>query len=123
MVILRDIPVVSLCEHHLVPFLGHAQIGYFPGTHIIGLSKMKRVVDAFARRLQVQERLTNQITDTLNEYLNPRGVMVVMECEHLCMTIRGVQSPGTKTVTSAVTGLFNENTEGEKEEFLRLISR
>lgn len=123
MVILRDIPVVSLCEHHMVPFLGHAQIGYFPGDKIIGLSKMKRIVDAYGRRLQTQERLTQQIMSSISDNLSARGVIVVIEAEHLCMTIRGVQAPGTKTITSAVSGLFNEDKEGEKEEFLRLISR
>lgn len=123
MVIVQDIPMTSLCEHHLVPFEGHVHVGYFPNGRVVGLSKIPRVINAFARRLQVQERLTRQICDTLHEHLEPRGVMVVVEAEHLCMTIRGVQAPGTKTITSAVTGLFNENQEGEKEEFLRLIGK
>lgn len=122
MVVVKDIPMVSLCEHHLVPFTGRAHIGYLPDGHVVGLSKFKRVVDAYARRLQVQERLTSQITDAINENIPEiRGCIVVIECEHLCMTIRGVQAPGTKTVTSAVRGAFNENQEGEKEEFFRLL--
>jgi GTP cyclohydrolase I len=123
MVIVKDIPVVSLCEHHLVPFTGKIHIGYFPNGHVAGLSKFKRLVDVYARRLQVQERLTKQIVSKTHEALEARGVFAVMECEHMCMTIRGVQAPGTTTITSAVTGLFNENKEGEKEEFLRLIGR
>ncbi len=123
MVIVKDLPVTSLCEHHLVPFVGYAHIGYFPNGRVVGLSKIARVVNAYSRRLQIQERLTKQICDALEEHLNPRGVMVVVSAEHLCMTIRGVQAPGTKTITSAVTGLFNENQEGEKEEFLRLVGK
>lgn len=122
MVIVKDIPLVSCCEHHLVPFIGHAYVGYLPVGGVVGLSKIKRVVDAYARRLQIQERLTAQIADAVEEHLGARGVMVVIQAEHLCMTIRGVQSPGTKTITSAVRGAFNKNQEGEKEEFLRLIS-
>lgn len=121
MVIVKDIPVTSLCEHHLVPFVGHAHIGYFPGEKIVGLSKFARVVNAYARRLQVQERLTRQICAAIEENLKPRGVIVVVEAEHMCMTIRGVQTPGTKTITSEVTGRFNDNLDGEKEEFLRLL--
>jgi GTP cyclohydrolase I len=121
MVIIKSIPMVSLCEHHLVPFMGHVHVGYIPSDEVVGLSKIKRVVDAFARRLQIQERLTGQIADAIDYNLHPRGVMVVIEAEHLCMTIRGVQSPGTKTVTSEVRGVFNANEEGEKEEFLRLL--
>lgn len=117
------IPVTSLCEHHLVPFVGYAHIGYFPNGRVVGLSKVARLVNAYARRLQIQERLTDQICHSLEEHLHARGVMVVVEAEHMCMTIRGVQAPGTKTITSAVTGLFNENQEGEKEEFLRLIGK
>lgn len=123
MVTQTKIPVVSLCEHHLVPFVGHAHIGYFPNGRIVGLSKLARVVQAYSRRLQIQERLTNQICTALHEHLEPRGVMVVVEAEHMCMTIRGVQAPGTKTITSALTGLFNDNQEGEKDEFLRLIGK
>lgn len=123
MVIQKDIPMVSLCEHHLVPFIGHAHVGYLPNGRVIGLSKIKRVVDVYARRLQIQERMTKQIADAIDKHLEPRGCIIVIEAEHLCMTIRGVQSPGTKTITSAVRGLFNTNAEGEKEEFLRLLGR
>jgi GTP cyclohydrolase I len=121
MIIVKDIPLVSLCEHHLVPFVGHAHVGYFPNGKVVGLSKIARVVSAYSRRLQIQERLTNQIAVAMEKNLTPRGVIVVLSAEHLCMTIRGVQAPGTKTITSAVKGLFNENKEQEKEEFLRLI--
>jgi GTP cyclohydrolase I len=123
MVILKDIPVVSSCAHHLVPFTGYAHVGYLPNGRVVGLSKVARVVAAYSRRLQIQERLTKQIADTMFEGLEARGVMVVLEAEHMCLTIRGVQAPGTKTITSAVRGVYNENKEGEKEEFLRLISR
>jgi GTP cyclohydrolase I len=122
-VAVKDVPVTSVCEHHLVPFVGYAHVGYFPNAHVVGLSKIPRLVNAFARRLQIQERLTGQIADAIDHHLNPRGVIVVVEAEHLCMTIRGVQAPGTKTLTSAVRGLFNTNEEGEKEEFFRLIGR
>lgn len=122
-VTVKDIPVTSTCEHHLVPFVGYAHIGYLPGEEVVGLSKLPRLVNAFSRRLQIQERLTKQIADTLDKFLKPRGVIVVVEAEHLCMTIRGVQAPGTKTLTSAVRGLFNTNEEGEKEEFFRLIGK
>lgn len=121
MVLVKDVPLVSTCEHHMVPFTGVAHVAYFPNGKVVGLSKIKRLVDAYAKRLQIQERLTNEIADALVEHLDPRGVMVVVEAEHLCMSIRGVQAPGTRTVTSAVRGLFNTNEEGEKEEFLRLI--
>lgn len=123
MVIVKDIPLVSCCEHHLVPFIGHAHVGYLPDGHVVGLSKIKRVVDAYARRLQIQERLTAQVASAMDRYLTPRGVMVVIEAEHLCMAIRGVQAPGTRTITSAVRGMFNENQDGEKDEFLRLIGK
>lgn len=121
MVVLKSIPVISSCEHHLVPFTGYAHVGYLPNGRVVGLSKVARVVTAFSRRLQIQERLTGQIADTLNVGLEARGVMVVIEAEHMCLTIRGVQAPGTRTITSAVRGLFNTNREGEKQEFLRLI--
>ncbi len=123
MVVVKDIPFTSTCEHHLVPFSGVAHIGYLPNGKVVGLSKLARVLHAYSRRLQIQERVTHQVAKCIERNLQPRGAMVVLEAEHLCMTIRGVQAPGTKTVTSAVTGLFNENKEGEKEEFLRLIGR
>lgn len=123
MVVQHNIPVYSLCEHHILPFAGFAHIGYIPDKRIVGLSKFKRVVDIFAKRLQVQERLTRQICDTLQEHLSPRGVIVVIEAEHFCMTMRGVQTPGTLTTTSAVTGDFLDPREGSREEFMSLLNR
>lgn len=111
MVLVRDIPLYSTCEHHLLPFLGRAHVAYIPGKHgrICGLSKLARTVDVFARRPQVQERMTSQIVDTLVEHLDPVGVIVVIEAEHLCMSMRGVQKPGAITTTSAVRGIFERN--------------
>lgn len=111
MVLVRDIPLYSVCEHHLLPFLGRAHVAYIPGKHgrICGLSKIARVVDVYARRPQVQERMTSQIADTLVEHLDPTGVLVVIEAEHLCMSMRGVQKPGAVTTTSAVRGIFERN--------------
>ena len=108
MVMVRDIPFASLCEHHLVPFMGRAHVAYIPGVdgRITGLSKLARLVDGFAHRLQVQERMTTQIADAVEHALAPKGVLVVVEAEHLCMSMRGVKKPGTLTVTSAVRGLF-----------------
>ncbi len=115
-VLVRDIEVWSCCEHHLVPFTGVAHVGYIPNAdgRITGLSKLARLVDLYAKRPQVQERLTTQVADSLMEFLEPRGVIVVFECEHLCMTMRGVRKPGSKTVTSAVRGqLRNAATRAE----------
>jgi GTP cyclohydrolase I len=111
MVMVRDIDVVSLCEHHALPFTGKAHVAYIPGKdgRITGLSKLARLVDIYARRLQVQERLTAQIADALESELDARGVLVVVEAEHMCMSMRGVRKPGATTVTSAVRGLFREN--------------
>jgi GTP cyclohydrolase I len=111
MVMVRDIPFASLCEHHFVPFTGRAHVAYIPGDdgRITGLSKLARLVEGFARRPQVQERLTSQVADALQAVLSPRGVFVVMEAEHLCMSMRGVKKPGSLTVTSAVRGLFKTN--------------
>jgi GTP cyclohydrolase I len=111
MVLVRDIPLYSVCEHHLLPFLGKAHVAYIPGKdgRICGLSKLARVVDTYARRPQVQERMTAQIADTVVEHLCPQGVMVVIEAEHLCMSMRGVQKPGAITTTSAVRGIFQRN--------------
>jgi GTP cyclohydrolase I len=111
MVMVRDIPLYSMCEHHLVPFHGKAHVAYIPGPdgRITGLSKLARLVDAFAKRPQVQERLTAQIADELEDALEPRGVLVVVEAEHLCMSMRGIRKPGSTTVTSAVRGLFRSN--------------
>jgi GTP cyclohydrolase IA len=123
MIMERDIPVQSLCEHHLLPFMGKAHVAYIPGAdgRITGLSKLARVVDAYSRRLQVQERLTTQIADTLQEVLDPRGVLVVIEAEHLCMSMRGVRKPGAVTVTSAVRGQFRDSvaTRAEAMGFIR----
>jgi GTP cyclohydrolase IA len=123
MVMVRDIPLHSLCEHHLLPFIGRAHVAYIPGDdgRITGLSKLARLVDAYARRLQVQEKLTVQIADEIDRSLNPRGVMVVIDAEHLCMTMRGVHKPGSTTVTSAVRGLFRSNV-ATREEAMRLIN-
>ena len=120
MVIVKDIEIYSLCEHHLLPFFGKAHIAYIPNGHIVGLSKIPRVVDAFARRLQVQERLTNEIRDCIQNTLNPLGVAVVMECTHLCMQMRGVQKQNSVTTTSAFTGQFLKDT--TRQEFISLIS-
>jgi GTP cyclohydrolase I len=120
MVIVKDIEVYSLCEHHLLPFFGKAHIAYIPNGHIVGLSKLPRVVDAFARRLQVQERLTNEIRDCLQETLKPLGVAVVIECAHLCMQMRGIQKQNSTTVTSAFTGEFLKDP--TRKEFISLIS-
>lgn len=108
MVLVRDIPLYSVCEHHLVPFMGRAHVAYIPGEsgRVCGLSKLARVVDVFAKRPQVQERLTSQIADTIVAHLNPAGVVVVIEAEHLCMSMRGVKKPGAITTTSAVRGIF-----------------
>ena len=120
MVIVKDIEVYSLCEHHLLPFFGKAHIAYIPNGHIVGLSKLPRVVDAFARRLQVQERLTNEIRDCIQETLNPHGVAVVIECSHLCMQMRGIQKQNSATTTSAFTGEFLKDT--TRKEFPQIIS-
>lgn len=124
MVLVRDIEVFSLCEHHLLPFRGVAHIGYIPGTsgRITGLSKLARLVEVFARRPQVQERLTSQVADLLMEQLDARGVIVVLECEHMCMAMRGIQKAGAKTVTSAVRGLFHCD-EKSRSEAMSLIIR
>jgi GTP cyclohydrolase I len=112
MVMVRDIPFASLCEHHMVPFMGRAHVAYIPGSdgRITGLSKLARLVDGFAKRLQVQERMTSQIADAIESALDPKGVLVVVEAEHLCMSMRGIKKSGTSTVTSAVRGLFRTDT-------------
>jgi GTP cyclohydrolase I len=127
MVMVRDIPMYSACEHHLIPFIGKAHVAYIPGAdgRITGLSKLARLVDAYAKRPQVQERLTGQIADEVERTLTPRGVLVVVEAEHLCMSMRGIRKPGATTVTSAVRGLFRENaaTRAEAMDFIHRGSR
>ena len=121
MVIVRDIAFYSHCEHHMVPFFGKMHVGYIPNKKVVGISKIARVVDAFARRLQIQERLTKQVADVIQEVLDPQGVIVVCEAEHLCMKMRGVKNPCADTVTSAVRGAFQELP--TRMEFLQLIGR
>lgn len=120
MVIVKDIELFSMCEHHMLPFFGKAHIAYIPNGYIVGLSKLPRVVDVFARRLQVQERLTNQIRDCIQETLQPLGVAVVIEAQHLCMQMRGVQKQNSLTTTSAFTGEFEKDS--TRSEFIRLIA-
>ncbi len=119
-VVVKDIEIYSLCEHHMLPFLGKAHIGYIPNGTIVGLSKIPRVVECFARRLQLQERLTSQIKDCLQEVLNPLGVAVVIEAQHLCMSMRGIQKQNSVTTTSEFTGAFLKN-ENTRQEFMHLI--
>lgn len=119
LVVVRDIPFHSLCEHHLLPFTGVAHVAYVPGERIVGLSKLARVVELYARRLQVQERMTSQIAEWLEVALQPRGVGVVLEAEHLCMTVRGVRTPGARTTTSSVRGLLRSDAR-TRAEFLAL---
>jgi GTP cyclohydrolase I len=120
MVIVKDIEVYSMCEHHMLPFFGKAHIAYIPNGTIVGLSKLPRVVDAFARRLQVQERLTIEIRDCIQETMNPKGVAVVIECQHMCMQMRGVQKQNSVTTSSAFTGLFLTN-DATRKEFINLV--
>lgn len=121
MVLVKDIEVYSVCEHHMLPFIGKAHVAYIPNGYITGLSKIARVVDCFARRLQVQERLTVQIRDSIQEALNPVGVAVVIEASHMCMQMRGIEKQGSATTTSAFTGIFLSDPR-TREEFLSLIS-
>ncbi|NJN82456.1 MAG: GTP cyclohydrolase I FolE [Caldilineaceae bacterium] len=121
MVIVKDIEFYSLCEHHMLPFYGKIHIGYLPNGKIIGLSKLARIADVFARRLQVQERLTNQVADALVEILEPRGVAVIAEASHFCMMMRGVQKQGSSTVTRAMRGDFKAN-DGMRNEFMQLVA-
>jgi GTP cyclohydrolase IA len=121
-VLVRDIPLASLCEHHLLPFIGKAHLGYAPNGRVVGLSKLARLVEGYARRPQLQERLTAQIADSLYESLGSRGSIVVIEADHTCMTARGVQKPGSITVTSAVRGIYEED-EALRAETMALISR
>ena len=121
MVLVKDIEFYSVCEHHILPFFGKAHIAYIPAGHIVGLSKIPRLVDVFSRRLQVQERLTNQIKDSIQDTLQPKGVAVVMEASHMCMQMRGVQKQNSLTATSAFSGEFLNN-EKTRSEFMNLIS-
>ncbi|MFN5444275.1 MAG: GTP cyclohydrolase I FolE [Crocinitomicaceae bacterium] len=121
MVIVKDIEVYSMCEHHMLPFFGKAHIAYIPNGTIVGLSKIPRVVDAFSRRLQVQERLTIEIRDCIQETLKPKGVAVVIECSHMCMQMRGVQKQNSVTTSSAFTGLFLTN-DATRKEFINLVN-
>jgi GTP cyclohydrolase I len=120
LVVVRDIPFHALCEHHLLPFTGVAHVGYIPGPRIVGLSKLARVVDMYSRELQVQERMTAQVANWLEDTLQPRGVGVVLEAEHLCMTVRGVRAPGSRTTTSAVRGMLRHDPR-TRTEFFALV--
>jgi GTP cyclohydrolase IA len=120
MVIVKDIEIYSMCEHHLLPFFGKSHVAYIPNGKIVGLSKIARVVDVFARRLQVQERLTKEILDCIDSTLKPQGVAVIIECKHLCMMMRGVQKQNSVTTTSAFTGVFENNS--TRSELMKLIS-
>ena len=117
----KDITFYSICEHHMLPFFGKAHVAYLPDGHVAGLSKLARTVEVYARRLQLQERLTAQVADALMENLHPKGAMVLLEAEHMCMTMRGIKKPGSKTVTVAMRGAFEEDA-GLRESFYRMLS-
>ena len=120
MILVKNIPFYSHCEHHMVPFFGKVHVGYIPENKIVGLSKIAHLVECFARRLQIQERLTSQIADSLYQIVEAKGVGVIVEAEHLCMTMRGVQKPGSQTTTSAMRGVLLDNNNTAREEFLKL---
>ena len=120
MVLEKDIVFYSMCEHHMMPFYGKAHVAYIPDGKVVGLSKLARTVEIYAKRLQIQERMTGQLADAIMKYLTPQGVMVVLEAEHMCMTMRGVRKPGSKTVSIAVRGVFEENTELQNRFFQML---
>ena len=120
MVLEKDIVFYSMCEHHMLPFYGKAHVAYIPDGKVVGLSKLARTVEIYAKRLQIQERMTGQIADAIMKYLTPKGVMVVVEAEHMCMTMRGVKKPGSKTVSIAVRGVFEQNTELQNRFFQML---
>ena len=122
MIVLKDLDFFTLCEHHMLPFFGKASVAYIPRNHIVGISKLARLVDIYARRLQVQERMTNQVANTLMEELDPQGVAVVVEAEHLCMRMRGVEKQNSVVTTSAMLGVFRTNQE-TRQEFVNLITR
>jgi len=121
MILVRDIELYSLCEHHMLPFFGRAHVAYIPNGKIVGLSKLPRIVEVFARRLQVQERLTDQVADAIMDVLHPQGVGVVIDCVHLCMAMRGVEKQNSRTVTRAIRGAFRDDPR-TRDEFLRLVS-
>lgn len=121
MVVVKDIDFYSHCEHHMVPFFGKVHVAYIPNGTVVGLSKIARLVECYARRLQIQERMTSQIANMLMSELQPLGVMVVIQAEHLCMAMRGVKKPGSNTITSAVRGVFSDNSNNARSEFLGLI--
>ncbi len=123
MVIVRDIPFYSHCEHHMVPFFGKVHIAYIPQGNVVGISKLARLVDCFGRRLQIQERLTSQIANAIDIAIQPKGIGVIIEAEHLCMTMRGVQKSGTSTVTSAMRGVMLDNNNSSRQELLTLLNR
>ncbi|UNE55325.1 GTP cyclohydrolase I FolE [Bartonella machadoae] len=121
-IIMKNIPFYSHCEHHMIPIVGRAHIGYFPDTKVVGLSKIARVVDIFSRRLQTQEAMTAQITDALTVHLQPRGVAVLIEAEHMCMAMRGIQKQGTTTITTSFRGCYEED-QGVQDNFMKMVQR
>jgi GTP cyclohydrolase I len=121
MVVVKDIPFYSHCEHHMVPFFGVAHVAYIPQGRVVGISKLARLVECYARRLQIQERMSSNIADDIMSYLDAKGAAVIIEAEHLCMTMRGVRKPGAKTTTSAMRGVFRENNHNARMELLALI--